>query len=110
MLSLDNMSLNNKFLNLIPKMITEAQTSTLNMQLAATIIKGKIPISRICANTERSHCYGKCCGSLHAEAAALIDYYGRNLSWSDKDGWCFLPRKEWWKGEEKRYFRHSCQS
>jgi hypothetical protein len=91
-----------KFNTLLPRLITEANTSTINWKLAAAIVKGKQSVSHICTNTDRSTCRGNLCGSLHAEAHAIIDYYGKDLIYSQRNGWCFLPRKgKKSKGKEK---------
>jgi hypothetical protein len=89
----------NKFNSLFPKLIEVASTSTINSKLAAVIVKGNKMLSRPCPNTERNTCRGLVCGSLHAEAHAILNYYGRELSHSPKLGWCFLPRK---KGKEDK--------
>jgi hypothetical protein len=73
------MSLNTKFKNLIPRLINEASNSNIGMKLAAVIIKGKNPISNIYINTQKNTCCGKNCGSLHAEANAIINYYGEDV-------------------------------
>jgi hypothetical protein len=88
------MSFNNKFNNLFPRLINEANNSNINIKLAATMLKGKQPIGRICSNTERSQCRGHNCGSLHAEARTLIDYYGKSLVWTSRQGWYFKPPKQ----------------
>jgi hypothetical protein len=94
-----------KFNTLIPRLIEEANnnttinaTTTKNWKLAATIVRGKLPISRVCANIDRGSCRGNICGSLHAEAHAIMDYYGKDLSYTPKHGWCFSQRK---KGKSK---------
>jgi hypothetical protein len=101
-----DMSLNTKFNSLLPRLISKASTSTINMQLCAAIIKGKMPVSNICVNTEKSMNCGQMCGSLHAEAHAIMDYYGKGLFWTEKQGWCFLPSKQKRKAKEKRSDRY----
>jgi hypothetical protein len=90
----------NKFNSLFPKLINTAQTSTINSKLAAVIVKGQKMVSRPCPNTERNICRGNVCGSLHAEAHAILDYYGRNLSYTPKLGWCLLRHRK--RKENKR--------
>lgn len=81
-----------KFISLFPRLIEEASHSVIKSQLAAGILKGSKMISRPCANTPRNSCRGHTCGSLHAEAHAILDYFGRDLTYNPKHGWCFLPR------------------
>jgi len=77
----------NKFNTIINSLKNKAATSDITSQLAATIFKGKQPLSNICCNTERTKCRNYTCGSLHAEANAILDYYGSDLSWNVKTGW-----------------------
>ena len=79
--------------NLISKLCMEAQKSLIEQQLAATIIKNGKMITKPCCNSPRNTCRGACIGSLHAEAHAILNYYGRSLNWDQKKGWCFLPGK-----------------
>ena len=67
-----------------------AKESKISHQLSACIIKGKKIISKICCNTERSVCRGIDIGSLHAEANAILNYFGKDLTYSEKRGWCVL--------------------
>jgi len=78
--------------NILNTLRTEANKSLIDQQLAAAIIKGKKMISRPCCNTTRSLCRGNCVGSLHAEANAIINYYGRELSYDKKYGWILDSR------------------
>ena len=66
--------------NILNSLRTEANKSRIDQQLAAAIIKGKRLISKPCCNTTRSTCRGNSIGSLHAEANAIIYYFGRALS------------------------------
>ena len=90
----DIMSQNQKFITMLPRLFEEAKTSTIKSQLAAAVIKGPKMLSRPCANTSRNSCRGHTCGSLHAEAHAILDYFGKDISYSPKLGWCFLSRKK----------------
>lgn len=94
-------SLSNKFITLYPRLIEEAYKSPIKSQLAAGILSGSKMVSRPCANIMRNVCRGKTCGSLHAEAHALIDYFGRDLTYDPKRGWCFLYGKKC-KGKERK--------
>jgi deoxycytidylate deaminase len=73
--------------NILNTLRTEANKSLIDQQLAAAIIKGKRLITKPCCNTTRSTCRGNCIGSLHAEANAIINYFGRSLSFDKKKGW-----------------------
>lgn len=102
------MSMSKNFTNIIPSLINKAQTSTINHQLAAAVIKGTKMITTPCANIERNRCKGQQCGSLHAEAHAILTHFGKDLSFSEKLGWCYQPRKgKKRKGKEVGYYRYS---
>jgi deoxycytidylate deaminase len=80
--------------SILNKLRCEASNSIIDQQLAAAIIKGNKMISKPCCNVPRSICHGYFCGSLHAEAHAILSYYGKSLSFDKKNGWCFLSRKK----------------
>lgn len=84
----------NKFIPIIPRLIEEASKSQIKCQLAAALIKGQKFISKPCANTQRNVCRGFACGSLHAEAHAILDYFGKDLMYSQKNGGSFYISKE----------------
>ena len=86
------MSQIHKLSNIMPNLIQAATESTIKSQLAAALIKGQKMMSRPCANTPRNMCRGQTCGSLHAEAHAMLDFFGRDLSYSHK-GWSYSPTK-----------------
>ena len=67
-----------------------ALQSTISHQLSAVIVKGTKPISKICCNTERNICRGINMGSLHAEAHAIINYFGKDIRYDQHNGWCVL--------------------
>jgi hypothetical protein len=95
------------FSNIIPSLITEAQTSTINHQLAAVVVKGTKMIGKPCANSERNSCMGQQCGSLHAEAKAILIHFGKDMFFSEKNGWCYQPREgKKRKGKEVGYYRY----
>ena len=83
----------NTFYNIIPNLIIKAKTSTFEHQLAAVLVKGSKMISTPCTNIERNRCKGHQCGSLHAEAHTILTHFGKDLSFSEKLGWCYQPRK-----------------
>ena len=78
--------------NIINNLRLEAINSIINQQLAAAIIKGKRMVTKPCCNISRSTCRGNWCGSLHAEANAIINYYGKALSFNKKFGWILDER------------------
>jgi hypothetical protein len=59
----------------------EAAKSSMNEKLAAVVINRR-QLSKIHTNDNKSAANG--CLSLHAEANALIKYYGRNLTYIRK--------------------------
>ena len=79
--------LNDKYNTIIGTLISTASTSEINQQLGACVAKGKHPLSRSCPNREGTFCGNQMCGSLHAEANALVDYYGTDLFFDKKKGW-----------------------
>lgn len=78
--------------NIINTLRMEAIKSLIDQQLAAAIIKGKKMITKPCCNTTRGICRGNCVGSLHAEAHAILNYYGKSLSYDRKNGWILDER------------------
>lgn len=80
---------------IINKLYTEAIKSNIDQKLAAVILKGAKMISNPCCNSHRNTYRGMCRGSLHAEAHAMIAYYGKKLSFDSKRGWCLIPRKKY---------------
>lgn len=68
-----------------------ALTSDIEQKLAASIYKGG-KIIKPCPNLSRNIYRGMLCGSLHAEANAILSYYPKNLNWVPEYGWCFLHR------------------
>jgi deoxycytidylate deaminase len=71
----------NSFINTL---CTEAQKSIIDQQLAAVVIQGTKMVSKPCCNSPQATCRGSCCGSLHAEARAIVNYFGRSLSFNKK--------------------------
>lgn len=78
--------------NILNFLRNKANKSLIDQQLAAAIIKGKKMISKPCCNTTRSICRGNHIGSLHAEANAIMTFYGRALSFDKKSGWILDER------------------
>lgn len=67
----------------------EALKSNISHQLAAgIIIDGKLVNKPYC-NTNRNYCRGVVCGSVHAEANALLHHFGKNLRFDKgSNRWC----------------------
>lgn len=82
-------------LSILSQLCSEAQKSLIDQQLSAVILKGTKMVSKPLCNSQRNTCRGSSCGSLHAEANAIINYFGPALIFNRNKGWCFLPRK--WK-------------
>ena len=80
----------NKIERLYTHLRPHAKQSNISHQLSACIIKGKKIISKICCNTERTICRGIDMGSLHAEAHAIVNYFGKSLIFDPHKGWCVL--------------------
>lgn len=83
------MSLNKMFNKFYPLFCQEAQNSGINYKLAAGVLKGQKLVSKVCCNTNRNFCRGFECGSLHAEAHALLNYFGKSLKFN-------LSNKKWY--------------
>lgn len=79
---------------LLNKLYTEASKSLIDQQLAAVIVKCGKMVTKPCCNSPRNTCRGDCVGSLHAEAHAILSYYGKSLSFDRKHGWRFLSGKK----------------
>jgi len=84
----------NKFISIFPRLIQEALQSQIRCQLAAALIKGQKLISKPCSNINRNICRGHACGSLHAEAHAILDYFGKSLTYSSNKGGSFSVAKD----------------
>jgi hypothetical protein len=98
-----------KFNNILPRLIQEAYKSTINYQLSAVIIKGQKMLSNPCINVERNTCRGHTCGSLHAEANAIVQFFGKDLSYISNTGWYLISRKQKpWK-QKTRFNCNSCE-
>lgn len=94
------MTYDNLFDKFYSKMINEAYKSPLQSQLCAAILKDKKMISKPCCNTTRNLCHGQICGSIHAEAHALMSYFGKDLQFDrGKNRWYLLCKK--WKEYKK---------
>jgi hypothetical protein len=77
-----------------PSFLEEANKSEINYQLAAGVIIDKKLVTKPCCNSGRNYCRRTVCGSVHAEANALLNFYGKNLQFDrKKNRWCLLWRK-----------------
>ena len=83
-----------KFTNILPRLLSSALTSVFDFQLSAALIKGQKMITPPCNNTSRNFCRGQSCGSIHAEAHAILTHFGNSLKYDIKNGWCLLQRKK----------------
>ena len=87
------MSSNKMFNKFYPLFCYEAQNSSINSKLAAGVLKGQKLVSKICCNTTRNFYRGNECGSLHAEAHALLNYFGKFLQFDlSNRKWYLKPR------------------
>ena len=78
--------MSNNIIRNTDNLIEIAKTGDMKYRLAATLYNGK-PVGKPCVNTERNYCRGHICPSLHAEAKSILDYYGKDLTYSNKLGW-----------------------
>ena len=76
----------NKFYSVL---CNEAKKSTITSKLAAIILKNQKLVSKVCCNQERNFCRGVECSSLHAEANAILTYYGKSLQFN-------ISNKKWY--------------
>lgn len=65
-----------------------AQKSDICYQLAAGVLCDKRLVTKPCCNVTRNFCRGNFCESVHAEANALLNFYGKNLQYDNaKNKW-----------------------
>ena len=88
------MQYSNKFTNILPRLLAAAHTSSLDFQLSAALIKGQKLITSPCINVPRNICRGQVCGSIHAEAHAILTHYGNRLFYDERKGWYLLQHKK----------------
>ena len=77
---------------LINKLRQEAENSTLQQHLAAAVINNNKKLSSSVCNIDRNLCRGHYTPSLHAEARALLSFYGKNISYNKFKGWYFYNK------------------
>ena len=73
--------------NMINKLINEAEKSPLKQSLAAAIVQNTKFLSDSCCNIDRNFCRGHYTPSLHAEARAILNYFGKNVFYDKCNGW-----------------------
>ena len=78
--------------NLINILTTTAEKSAILHQVAAAVLKSGKIMGKPCCNTVRNTCRGLCVGSLHAEAHAMLSFFGKDLSY-DKKTWRYCSTK-----------------
>ncbi len=82
-----------KFNSLSNKLIQEASNSPIQYRLAACVLQNGKMVGQPKCNASRNYCRGKFCGSLHAEANAIISHFGSQVNWDCKTGWRFQREK-----------------
>lgn len=82
--------------SMINKLVQVARTSDINNKLAAGLLKKKHLLTPK-SNINCTHSNGFKCSSLHAEANAILNYYGSELYFHN-GRWRFL-QKRYKKGE-----------
>jgi len=93
---------------ILDKLINKATESDLTHKLSAMIVSGGKILSPCCSNVQRNSCRGAVMGSLHAEANAILNYYGRYLRYSPNNGWYIFQRERGKCVKEK--YRLVCNS
>lgn len=78
----------------LDRLVGYAKNASINAgKLSAAIIKNGRLYIQPCVNTQRNTCRGSVCGSLHAEQNALLNYYGKDIAYSKKNGWYLCPKQ-----------------
>jgi len=79
--------------SLLNKMVDQAEGSVLQQRLAAAVIQNNKQLSHSVCNTYRNLCRGHHIPSLHAEARALLSFYGKYIFYNKcKKRWCFYGK------------------
>jgi len=85
-----NMNILNKYYYTF---LNESLKSDINYQLVAGIIQNNKLLLKPCYNINRNYCRGSYCNSLHAEANAILQYYGKYLKFNKfKNKWYILSK------------------
>ncbi len=86
--------MSSKFDSICSKLIQEAYNSPLQFRLAACmLLNGKI-ISHPKSNASSNYSRGHFCGSIHAEAHAMVTHFGNLINYDHKHGWRFQRIQE----------------
>ena len=78
---------------LIGRLYSEAEESTLQQRLAAAVIQNSKQLSHSCCNIDRNFCRRRYTPSVHAEARALLNFYGNKIHYNKFRGWKFYDEK-----------------
>ena len=79
---------------LLSSLYYQADKSTLQQHLAAAVIQNNKQLSDSVCNADRNLCRRHHVPSLHAEARALLSFYGKNIYYNNcKRKWCFYDIK-----------------
>ena len=77
-----------KIEKILDRLLNAAMTSNIHdFKLAAGVLVGSKLLTPCCENQMRGFCRNHPCGSLHAEAHAILYYFGKYLAYSPKIGW-----------------------
>lgn len=77
---------------ILDKLINNAYESVLAQKLSAVMVQSGKMLTPCCSNVQRTSCRGAVIGSLHAEANAVLNYYGHYLRHSSKHGWYIFQK------------------
>lgn len=77
---------------LIDTMINVAKDSDISFKLSAVLLRNTKPVGPVLPNTDRMCCRGKVISSMHAEANALMNHFGKSL-YHQSNKWYVLPER-----------------
>ena len=80
--------MNNTKINILNKLHIEAHNGSIDKQLSAGVLRSSKLITKPCCNISRNKCRGEFISSLHAEANAIINYFGKDISYDGKKWRC----------------------
>jgi deoxycytidylate deaminase len=84
-----------------PQFVSKAGSSDVNYQLAAGILQDKKLVCKPCCNQNRCYYRGYHCNSIHAEANAILQYFGKSLRFCrGKNRWYLLQHRKCKKKEK----------
>lgn len=73
---------------MVERLSKEALKSTLSQKLASGLVKNGKIVGNVYCNCERNLIRGNFCSSNHAESRAILCFFGKNISFQRKRGWC----------------------